>query len=149
MKLFKTTLLASAVALSMGATAELVAMNDADLDNVVGQAGFTIQNQFSSGTNGINIALGDPDGTGATSPASEAGWLILSNLQPTGKMEIDFDGADRSINIKNDGATNINFDLAVGTTAEADAFKLDANTEIMAKVRIQLPDKMTTKITAH
>lgn len=138
MKLFKTTLLASAVAISFGATAELTAMNDASLEDVVGQAGFTISNSFN-GTDGIDISIGDTDGVNGGSE----GWLVIKDIQPSGSMEIDFEGSDQSINIKNSAATDISFDLGVSTSATA----APANT--MAKVQIQLPAGMGTKITAH
>lgn len=147
MKLLKTTLLASAVAMTFGATAELTAMTDASLEDVTGQAGFTIQNTFA--TNGINIYLGDSDGVSGAAGAT-AGWLAIQNLKPTGAMDIDFDGSDRSINIKNAGVTNIEFDLAVANQGQVDSGNVTfAANEVMAKVKIQLPAGMGTKITAH
>ena len=110
MKFVKTTALAAAVATSFAAQDELKAMSDASLEEVTGQAGFTITTEFANSTDGIDISLGDEDGTTfGTNATTTAGFLNIFDVQNEGTVDIDFDGGQQAIVVNIQNATTINF----------------------------------------
>ncbi|MGM0563708.1 MAG: DUF6160 family protein [Pseudomonadota bacterium] len=151
MKFVKTTALAAAVAASFGAQAELKAMDDASLEAVTGQAGFTITTDFA-GTEGIDISLGDDDGyTGSGSSVStidgSAGYLNIFDVQNEGTINIDFDGGANAIVLEQESAMTITFALGVADANNTAPTNTGGNK--MADVRIALPAGMTQTIQAH